>query len=127
MFSKSYDFVRWLLPLTLSFPRQQRFVLAERLQASALDFMECLYRAVDASQRVTALREADARLRNLRFYLRLSHDLQLLDTRRYEHASRALAEVGSLLGAWLGKVGAAIANPPRQPMTETLSKTEAAV
>jgi len=39
LFAKSYDFVRWLIPQTVKFPRQQRFVIAERLQATAMDFM----------------------------------------------------------------------------------------
>ncbi len=104
LFAKSYDFVRWLIPQTVKFPRQQRFVLAERLQATAMDFMECLYQATDKPRQAEALRQADVKLKQLRFYLRLSHDLQLLDMRRYEHASRLLEELGRLLGAWLRQV-----------------------
>ena len=100
LFAKSYDFIRWLLPQTVKFPREQRFVVAERLQTTAMDFMECLYLATDKTQQVSALKQADVKLKQLRFYLRLSHDLKLLDTRRYEHASRLLEEIGRLLGAW---------------------------
>ncbi len=31
----------------------------------------------------------------------LIHDLELMDSRRYEHASRQLEELGRLLGAWI--------------------------
>lgn len=105
LFAKSYDFVRWLIPQTVKFPREQRFVVAERLQTAAMDFMDCLYQATDASRQADALRQADVKLKQLRFYLRLSHDLQLLDTRRYEHAGRLLEEVGRLLGAWIKQMG----------------------
>ncbi len=101
LFAKSYDFIRWLIPQTIKFPREQRFVVAERLQASALDFMECLYRAIDKTRQNPALAEADVKLKQLRFYLRLSYDLELMDSRRYEHASRQLEELGRLLGAWI--------------------------
>ncbi|MBJ6609184.1 MAG: diversity-generating retroelement protein Avd [Candidatus Thiothrix moscowensis] len=100
LFVKSYDFVKWLIPQTLKFPRSQRFVVAERLQATAMDFMESLYQATDKSLQAKALKRADVQLKQLRFYLRLSHDLQLLDERRFEHANRLLEEVGRLLGAW---------------------------
>ena len=100
LFAKSYDFIRWLIPQTVKFPRTQRFVVTERLQTTAMDFMECLYQATDKAQQATALKQADVKLNQLRFYLRLSHDLTLLDTRRFEHASRLLEEVGRLLGGW---------------------------
>lgn len=100
LFAKSYDLVKWLIPQTLKFPRSQRFVVADRLQATAMDFMESLYQATDKNLQAKALKRADVQLKQLRFYLRLSHDLQLLDTRRFEHASRLLDELGRLLGAW---------------------------
>jgi len=46
---------------------------------------------------------ADVQLKQLRFYLRLSHDLRLLSTRRYEFASKKVEELGRLLGAWIAK------------------------
>ena len=101
LFAKSYDFIRWLIPQTVKFPREQRFVLAQRLQSTAMDFMECLYQATDKTRQITSLAQADVKLRQLRLYLRLSHDLELFDTRQFEHASRLLEEIGRLLGAWI--------------------------
>ena len=101
LFSKSYAFIQWLIPQTVKFPREQRFVVAQRLQNTALDYMECLYMATDGMQQVQALRRADIKLKQLRFYLRLSHDLQLINLRRFEHASKLVEELGRLLGAWL--------------------------
>ena len=101
LFAKSYDFIRWLIPQTIKFPREQRFVLAHRLQATSMDFMECLFQATAKPTQQAALAQADIKLKQLRFYLRVSHDLALLDVRRYEHASRLLEEIGRLLGAWI--------------------------
>ena len=105
LFAKSYDFVRWLIPHTIKFPREQRFVVAQRLQSTALDFMEHLYQASGQSDPLIWLKKADSKLKQLRFYLRLSHDLRLLDTRRFEHACRQIEEMGRLLGAWIKKSG----------------------
>jgi len=101
LFSKSYDFIQWLIPQTVKFPREQRFVVAQRLQNTAMDFMECLYFATDKQNQTKALQRADIKLKQLRFYLRLSHDLKLMNTRRFEHASRLVEELGRLLGAWI--------------------------
>lgn len=30
IFTRTYDLVRWLIPVTIKFPRQHRFVLAAR-------------------------------------------------------------------------------------------------
>lgn len=103
LFARSYDFVRWLIPQTTKFPREQRFVLAARLQQTVLDFMESLYTAGSGHDRRQSLQRADVLLKQLRFYLRLSHDLQLLSTRRYEHACRQVEEIGRLLGGWIKK------------------------
>lgn len=105
LFTKSYDFIKWLIPLTVKFPREQRFVIAARLQQRSLDFMEQLYIIASTANKRTALARADVYLKQLRFYLRLSHDLQLITTRRYEFASRQVEEIGRLLGGWIKKIG----------------------
>jgi hypothetical protein len=47
------------------------------------------------------LNEANLGLERLRFFMRLSFELRLIDTRRYEHAARGLDDVGRLVGGWL--------------------------
>jgi cytosine/adenosine deaminase-related metal-dependent hydrolase len=102
IFSRTYEFLRWLLPQAIKFPRQYRFTLAERVQRRALDFQEALISAgiQRGPARATCLREADTQLAQLRQMLRLCHDLNLLTIRQYEHAAEGLAEIGRLLGAW---------------------------
>lgn len=100
IFTRTYDLLRWLIPATVKFPRQQRFVLAEALQRTALAFQERLIEASLSNQAVDSLRDADITLVKLRLYLRLCHDLQLLNPGQYEHVSRMIAEIGRLLGGW---------------------------
>lgn len=64
LFSKSYDFIQWLIPQTVKFPREQRFVIAQRLQDTAMDFMECLYLATDKKSQIQALQKADVKLKS---------------------------------------------------------------
>ena len=100
IFTRTYDLLRWLLPLTVKFPRQQRFVLAGSLQRTALLFQEQLIEAAYSPEPLLCLRQADVTLTKLRFYLRLCRDLELLSLGQYAHVSRMVSEVGRLLGGW---------------------------
>lgn len=102
IFVRSYELLRWLIPLTLKFPRQQRFVLAAAIQQSALRLHERLIVARHSERDAlpAALAQVDVELDTLRHYLRLCHDLDLLTTGQFEHAAMGVAEIGRLLGGW---------------------------
>lgn len=104
IFSKTYDLVCWLLRVTEHFPRSQRFVVTRRLLDAALDFQELLVEAngLRGGERRQRLVQADAALGKLRLYLRLAMRLEWLSAGQYEHASGMAAEIGRLLGGWLG-------------------------
>lgn len=99
IFVRVYDLLRWLLPATAKFPRQQRFILAEAIQRAAFSLQDALIEAtIDKS--VRRLRRADAELAKLRTYLRLSRDLGFLADRQLAHVTPMVDEIGRLLGAW---------------------------
>ncbi len=101
MFVKTYNFLLWLIPLTLKFPKSQRFLLAERLSALALAFYDLILDAVlEPARTDDCLAAADKLLTKIRLYVRLSYDLHCLNTRQFEHAARLLDELGRLLGGW---------------------------
>jgi hypothetical protein len=100
IFSKTYDFIAWLIPLTVKFPRQQRFVLAAVLQKDALRFQELLVEAAHSEKMGEHLNQADIELDKLRLHLRLARDLAYISEGQYEHAARQFVEIGKLLGGW---------------------------
>jgi len=104
IFTRTYDLLRWLIPVTVKFPRQQRFVLAGAVQRVALRFQEQLIAAAYTDAPLTILRKADATLMTLRVYLRLCKDLKLLSFGQYEHVTRMVNEIGRLLGGWIKSV-----------------------
>ncbi len=101
IFTRTYDLVRWLIPMTVKFPRQQRFVLAHNVQQTVLRFQELLIEAALSTEPGGLLGQADVTLTKLRFYLRLCRDLELLTLGQYAHVNRMVSEVGRLLGGWL--------------------------
>jgi len=62
VFTRTYDLLRWLIPITVKFPRQQRFVLAHALQQTALTLQEQLIEASYTKKPVIQLQQADISL-----------------------------------------------------------------
>lgn len=97
----------WLLPASEKFPKAQRFGVAQRLTAAALDFQEALFEANSrrGEERIGYLQSADAHLNKVRLYLRLAYQWHWLTGGQYEHISKMVEEIGRLLGGWRRQSG----------------------
>jgi len=104
IFSKTYDFLLWLLQHTEKFPKSERFRLARRLEDTCYELYELLIQGAHTRQPRPLLEGGDLLLDKLRLYLRLGHDRRLFDSRQYEFASNSLIEIGRLLGGWIKAV-----------------------
>jgi four helix bundle protein len=106
IFTRTYDFISWLLPLVEKFPKSQRFVVTARLQNAALDFQELIIEANAhrGASRLEKLQSADAELLKARLYLRLCEKWKWLTPGQFRHASAMVAELGKLLGGWMKTV-----------------------
>lgn len=104
VFTKTHDLLLWLLLTTRKFPRDQRFVLARRVQDQAFALQDALVAAgLDPVNRLRHLALADRALAGLRKTLLLCHEMQLLSDGQYRHVSGLTAEVGRLMGSWIAK------------------------
>jgi hypothetical protein len=110
-----YQLLNWLMPTVARFPREQRFLLGDRIQATALDVLEALIEATYTRDRRGHLARANLGLEKLRFFFRLAHEQRHLDERRYEHAARQIDEVGRLVGGWV-KASSGAATRQGEPM-----------
>jgi four helix bundle protein len=113
IFSKTYDFVSWIIPLTLNFPKQHRFIITSRLQNAVLAFQERIIEAnaERGAQRGEKLRQADAELLKIRLYLRLCRRWDWLKDGQYHQAAEMVAELGRLLGGWQKSVTSGSPDP----------------
>ena len=96
-----HDLLAWLMPLTLKFPREHRFVIAQQVQQCGFELQSRLLDARHGVAAATSLRRADACVARLRAHLRLCLDWGLINPKQLEHVAGKLAEIGRLLGAWL--------------------------
>jgi hypothetical protein len=99
--TKTYDLIVWLIPTLEKFPKSQRFLLGDRIQAVLLDILEHLIRAAYSKNKESALREANFKLETVRYLIRLCKDLKYLSIKRYEFASRSIDNIGAEIGGWL--------------------------
>lgn len=95
-----FQFLAWLVPTIEKFPRSQKFTLGDRIETTALDVLEALIEATYTRDRRAHLVRANLGLEKLRVLFRLATELRYLDLARYEHAARALDDIGRLVGGW---------------------------
>lgn len=98
---KMYQFLLWLAPTVDKMSRSQKFTLGDRIQNTALTVLEQLIDATYSKPAEPHLRQVNLGLEKLRFLFRLASNLRIIDLRRYEHAARAINDVGRLVGGWL--------------------------
>lgn len=102
IFTRTLDFLLWLVPVSNHFPRTHRFTLTRRLLDAAFDLSERLEEADmrRGQERLERLARADEALARIRLYLRLSFRLGWLNPGQYEHVAAMVSEIGRLLGGW---------------------------
>ena len=99
--TRLYDFILWVIPKLDKFPRSQKFVLGDRIENLLLDLLELLIDAAYSRKKVSLLRSANLKLEKLRYLMRLSKDLKLINMKGYELSARAIEGIGASIGGWL--------------------------
>jgi len=100
LFVQWYDFSKWLLNKTEKFPKKVRFTFSTRIDNLALDIMEGIIEARYSKKKMDILRRIDLGMEKLRVLLRMCHDMEYLDHKGYEFASRKINEAGKMVGGW---------------------------
>ncbi len=95
-----YDFTKWLLNKTEKFPKSVRFTFSGRVDNLALDTIEGIIEARYSKDKKASLRRIDLNMEKLRVLLRMCHDMEHLDHKGYEYASRKINEAGKMVGGW---------------------------
>ena len=99
--TKLYDFLLWMIPKLEKFPRSQKFVLGDRIENLMLDILDLLIDAAYSRKKNELLRTANLKLEKLRYLVRLSKDLKLINRKGYEFSARAMNGIGISIGGWL--------------------------
>ncbi len=95
-----YDFSKWLLNKTEKFPKKVRFTFSNRIDNTALDIIEGIIEARYSRKKEDTLRRIDLKMEKLQVLLRMCRDMEYLDNKGYEFASRQINEAGKMVGGW---------------------------
>ncbi len=101
---KTFDTIKWLIPKIEKFPRTQKFVLGDRIEVAFLDFLQMLTLASKRKQKIDILEEADAKLFEIRYLIRLTVDMKYISVKQYEYIAENITELGAMLGGWIKQV-----------------------
>ena len=106
IFERFYEFVLFLIQKTARFPKNQRYLLGEKIESLSFSVLENLLEALYSKDKLSLLLQANIQLEKLRYFLRLSKDLKILEMKAYENLTSKLHEIGIRLGGWIKHVRA---------------------
>lgn len=95
-----YDFTKWLIAKTDTFPKKIRFSFSNRIDNLALDIIEAIVEARYSRSKGAILRRMDLDMEKLLVLLRMCYDQRYLDGKGYEFAARQITEAGKMVGGW---------------------------
>ncbi|MDP2904739.1 MAG: diversity-generating retroelement protein Avd [Candidatus Omnitrophota bacterium] len=98
---KHYQLILWLLPKIGNFPKDQRFLLADRIECILLDILEMLIEAVYSKNKREILIKVNLKLDCLRFMMRIAKDMKYVNLSAYDFFCRSSIEVGRMVGGWM--------------------------
>lgn len=97
---KHYRMILWMLPKIANFPKDQRFLLADRIEVLLLDILQLLIEAVYTKEKRSILAQVNLKLDFLRFMMRLAKDMKYVNMGSYDFFCQSAIEVGKMVGGW---------------------------
>jgi len=98
---KHYKLILWMLPKIANFPKDQRFLLADRIERILLDILEMLIEAVYSKDRRGILIKINLKLDVLRFMMRIAKDMKYISIKAYDFFCQSVLEIGKMVGGWM--------------------------
>jgi hypothetical protein len=98
---KTYDLIKWYVPILNRLPRDHRFLLGDRIISGLYDLLETLITARYQREKLAQLIPLNSKLDILRHQTRLLLDFELMPVHRYEYAGQLLNAIGTDLGGWI--------------------------
>lgn len=98
---KTYDLIKWYVPLLNRLPRDHKFQLGNRIVTGLYELLESLILARYQHDKLAQLQGINSRLDVLRHQTRLLLDFNLLSHKRYQYAGQLINGIGTDLGGWI--------------------------
>jgi hypothetical protein len=99
--SKTYDLVKFTIPIISRFPRDQKFLLGDQFQKLLTEILDSFIEAYYSKKKLHILLPVNLKLEKLRYRIRLSHDFGFLSHKQYGQLCEKVDEIGRMHGGWL--------------------------
>ncbi len=88
---------------TKTFPKKDRFTLGQKCESLTLEILEILFLANSKrdQEKIPHLKEVDLKLKITQTVVRIAHDVDALEDKKYYMLSASLEELGRMLGGWI--------------------------
>lgn len=98
LYQKVFDFLIWIYPQINKFPKNQRFVLGQRIEQRILDVLESVVLIAKEKFKLPHVRRASQNLDMLKILLRVAVSLKFINIKSYGTCSEKILEIEKLLG-----------------------------
>ena len=105
IFQKTYDLFRLLHGYQNTIPKAERYTLWQKIENTSLEILEELMQVSYTPQekRGDKLKKISPRVDMLRVFLRLTHEIKIIDQKKYIAIQSMVDEIGRMLGGWIKK------------------------
>ena len=98
---KTYDLLKWYVPLLNKLPREHRFHLGDRIVTRLYDLLETLVVIRYQKHKLPQLQQLNGKLDVIRYQTRLLLEFDLISHKRYQYAGQLINAIGVDLGGWI--------------------------
>ena len=76
IFHCTYEFIKWVHTLLNKFPKSEKYTMAQKIENTSLEFLECIIQSNNDFDKKQSLQKAIIELDKLRIFFRLSKDFR---------------------------------------------------
>ena len=101
--TRTYDYLKSVTLSVKHFPRDQKFLLGQRLQEQVSDLLESVIMAYYSprAEKAKQLKAINLQLEKIRYFSRLAFEIKCINAQKYRTWIEINREIGRITGAWL--------------------------
>lgn len=100
---QTYELLKYLIGVLKHFPREQKFLIGDRVQGLVSDILELFIEAYysPGKDKKPKLLRANIQLEKSRYYIRLCYELGYFSSRKYGHIMEKIQSIGRMNSGWI--------------------------
>ncbi|HOI60417.1 MAG TPA: diversity-generating retroelement protein Avd [Candidatus Pacearchaeota archaeon] len=100
LFQKTYDLILEIHPVITKFPKNQRFVLGQKIENTLITILEIVIVINLGKATASYFKKLDIEIQKLKIFIRLAKDFTFINLRKYASLEEKVIEIGRLLGGF---------------------------